>query len=173
MSKITLAGNVAGTATFTVAAPDTNTNRTLTLPDQTSTLATTADVAAAAGGMTLLGTLSTGTQTLSGLVLTGYKQLFLDFNGLSHNNGTATNLLVGAGQIHTNVTASDLVVGGVWVSLFSGVAMPILTRSGGGLPTSPSAMMAQTGYSNATTSVGVSLSAGTVDAGSVRVYGVK
>lgn len=172
MSKITLAGNVAGTGTFTVAAPATNTNRTLTLPDQTATLATAADVAAA-GGMTLLGTLSTGAQTLSGLVLTDYKQLFLDFNGVSHNNGTATNLLVGAGQIHTNVTNSDLLVGGVWVSLWTGIAMPILTRNGGGLPTSPSALMAQTGYSNATTSVGASFSAGTVDAGSVRVYGVK
>jgi len=38
MSNITIAGNAAGTATFTVAAPATNTNRTLTLPDATTTL---------------------------------------------------------------------------------------------------------------------------------------
>lgn len=184
MSNITIAGNAAGTATFTVAAPATNTDRTITLPDETGTLATQADVStaaadavadavAAAGGMTLLGTLSTGAQTLSGLTLTDYKQLFFDFNGVSHNNGTTTNVLVGAGLVHSNVTATDLLVGGVWVSLWSGIAMPILTRQGATLPNSFSPMMAQTGYTNAATSVGVSFSSGTIDAGSVRVYGVK
>ena len=43
MSNITIAGNAAGTATFTVASPATSTNRTLTLPDATGTLATTTD----------------------------------------------------------------------------------------------------------------------------------
>lgn len=46
MSSITLSPNSAGTAQFTIAAPGTNTNRTLTLPDASSTLATTADVTA-------------------------------------------------------------------------------------------------------------------------------
>ncbi len=184
MSNITIAGNAAGTATFTVAAPGTSVNRTITLPDETGTLATQANVStaaagavvdavAAAGGMTLLGTLSTGAQTLSGLTLTDYKQLFFDFNGVSHNNGTSTTALVGAGQVHTNVTNTDLLVGGVWVSLWSGIAMPVLTRQGGALPSSISSLMSQTGYSNATTSIGVSFLAGTIDAGSVRVYGVK
>ena len=38
MSKISIAGNAAGTATFAVVAPATNTNRTLVLPDATDTL---------------------------------------------------------------------------------------------------------------------------------------
>lgn len=38
MSNITLSSNAAGTATFTIASPGTNTNRTLTLPDTTETL---------------------------------------------------------------------------------------------------------------------------------------
>jgi hypothetical protein len=38
MSKITLAPNASGTAVFTVAAPGTSTNQTLTLPDATATL---------------------------------------------------------------------------------------------------------------------------------------
>lgn len=38
MSRITLAPNPAGTGTLTVAAPNTNTDRTLTLPDVTTTL---------------------------------------------------------------------------------------------------------------------------------------
>jgi hypothetical protein len=44
MSNITIAGNAAGTATFTVASPATNTNRTLTLPDATTTLVGTDEV---------------------------------------------------------------------------------------------------------------------------------
>lgn len=176
MSQIALSPNATGSAQFTIAAPGTNTNRTLTLPDQTGTLATSADVTAAAAaveGMTLLGTISPGSQTLPGLTLTGYKQLFFDFNGVSHNNGTATNILIGAGNVLTNITAADLVVGGAWVSLWTGIALPIMTRNGSALPSQTAANMAQTGYSNATTSVAVTFSAGTMDLGSVRVYGVK
>jgi hypothetical protein len=38
MSKITLAPNASGTGTLTVAAPNTNTDRTITLPDATGTM---------------------------------------------------------------------------------------------------------------------------------------
>ena len=38
MSSITLSPNAAGTATFTLASPGTNTNRTITLPDGTTEL---------------------------------------------------------------------------------------------------------------------------------------
>jgi hypothetical protein len=38
MSKIALSGNASGTGTFTFAAPGTNTDRTLTLPDAAGTL---------------------------------------------------------------------------------------------------------------------------------------
>jgi hypothetical protein len=38
MSKIALASNPSGTGTFTLASPATNTDRTLTLPDVTTTL---------------------------------------------------------------------------------------------------------------------------------------
>jgi hypothetical protein len=44
MSKIALSGNASGTGTFTFAAPGTNTDRTLTLPDASGTLARTADI---------------------------------------------------------------------------------------------------------------------------------
>ena len=48
MSKITLSGNLSGTGTFTLASPDSNTDRTLNLPD--------------AGGTVVL---DTATQTLT------------------------------------------------------------------------------------------------------------
>ena len=42
MSKVTISGNVNGTGTFTIASPNSNTDRTLTLPDNTGTILTTA-----------------------------------------------------------------------------------------------------------------------------------
>lgn len=42
MSKIALTGNASGTGTLTIAAPSTNTDRTLTLPDEAGTVLTTA-----------------------------------------------------------------------------------------------------------------------------------
>jgi hypothetical protein len=38
MSKVSLSGNASGTGTFTIASPNSNTDRTLTLPDATGTL---------------------------------------------------------------------------------------------------------------------------------------
>ena len=40
MSKITLTGNASGTGVVTLTSPNTNTNRTITLPDATATIAT-------------------------------------------------------------------------------------------------------------------------------------
>jgi len=42
MSKVSITGNNAGTGTFTIAAPNSNTNRTLTLPDEAGTALTDA-----------------------------------------------------------------------------------------------------------------------------------
>jgi len=42
MSKVSIEGNSSGTGTFTIASPNSNTNRTLNLPDQTGTLLTSA-----------------------------------------------------------------------------------------------------------------------------------
>jgi hypothetical protein len=40
MSKIALSGNASGTGTFTIASPNSNSDRTLNLPDSAGTLAT-------------------------------------------------------------------------------------------------------------------------------------
>jgi len=40
MSVVKVQGNPSGTGIFTIAAPATNTDRTLTLPDQTGTVLT-------------------------------------------------------------------------------------------------------------------------------------
>jgi hypothetical protein len=44
MSRIALNGNALGTGTVTLAAPNTNSDRTVTLPDNTGTIALTSDV---------------------------------------------------------------------------------------------------------------------------------
>lgn len=41
MSSVTIQGNASGTGIFTIASPNSNTNRTLTLPDNTGTIITT------------------------------------------------------------------------------------------------------------------------------------
>jgi hypothetical protein len=53
MSKIALEGNASGTGTFTIAGPNTNTNYTITLPQETGTLATTTTAGFASGTIML------------------------------------------------------------------------------------------------------------------------
>lgn len=49
MSSVSIQGNASGTGVFTLASPNSNTNRTLTLPDATGTIITTAGGAAISG----------------------------------------------------------------------------------------------------------------------------
>ena len=63
MSKITLAPNAAGTGTLTVAAPNTNTDYTLTLPTATTTLVGT-DATQALTNKTLAGSTVDGTNPI-------------------------------------------------------------------------------------------------------------
>jgi hypothetical protein len=53
LSKIALSGNASGTGTLTIAAPNTNTDRTLTLPDNTGTILTNATTAGFPAGSVL------------------------------------------------------------------------------------------------------------------------
>jgi hypothetical protein len=145
-------------------------NTTLMTPLRTAEAIT----AQATGGMTLLGTLTTTsgtTQSLTGLTLTGYKQLLLEFNGVSHSSGSNSNLTLGAGQIANTLSSSNVVTGMVWVSLVTGIAVSVFSTNA--LPNSNNAgQNAQTGYSTATTTVTLTVSNPSFDAGSVLVYGV-
>jgi hypothetical protein len=49
LSKIALSGNASGTGTLTLSAPNTDTDRTLTLPDNTGTIITTGSTFAGTG----------------------------------------------------------------------------------------------------------------------------
>ena len=68
MSKISLTPNASGTGNFTIASPNSNTDRTLTLPDSTGTVVVTsgaqtiefADGSASAPSITNSGDTNTG-----------------------------------------------------------------------------------------------------------------
>lgn len=64
MSSIKLSPNASGTGEFTIAAPNSNTNRTLTLPDNTGTILTTGTAGVPVNGPAFRAFL-TNTQTFS------------------------------------------------------------------------------------------------------------
>ena len=49
MSKIALSGNASGTGTFTIAAPNSNTDRTVNIPDASGTLVVSGQTSIAIG----------------------------------------------------------------------------------------------------------------------------
>ena len=80
MSKVALSGNASGTGTFTIASPNSNTDRTLNLPDATGTILTTATAGVPVNGPAF-SAVNTGGQTFS--------------------NGTATKIQFGTEEFDT------------------------------------------------------------------------
>src|SRR6056300_1828528 len=93
MSKIAITPNASGTGTINIVAPNTNTDRTLTIPDVTGNVVTTGDSGTVS--TTMLGTgldlsskVTTGYETLSTHVVTA------EFGGVGFPTG-AQNVTVG------------------------------------------------------------------------------
>lgn len=103
MSKITLAPNAAGTAIFTVASPATSTDRTLTLPDATTTLVGTNATQTLTNKSIDASQLTGALPAISGAALTGLTATQI---------GTATAGLT-AGAVGTYAFATCVAVGGV------------------------------------------------------------
>ena len=103
MSKIALTGNASGTGTLTIAAPNTNTDRTLTLPDEAGTVLTSASDVAASQITTALN--ATGSAPLYAC------RAWVNFNGIgtvairaSGNVSSITDL--GTGDYRVNFTTA-------------------------------------------------------------------
>lgn len=214
MSKITLSANASGTAIFTVAAPATSTNQTLTLPDATATLVgdsatqtltnksiagsqLTGTVASSLltgalpaldgsaltgiSSMILLGTLTTtsgATQTLSGLTLTNYKFITAVFTGVSFTSATAMKFGSSAGPTisQTIGSISNVTYGIFQTDLATGVLFSSSFESTGSTNSSVAATVfsgVQNTVTTASTSITFAPQAGSFDAGSILVYGVK
>jgi hypothetical protein len=97
MSKISITPNASGTGVFTISSPATNTDRTLTLPDEAGTVLTSASSVVAAK---LTGALP----AISGAALTSLPLLGV---GQSWTDVTASRLI---GTTYTNSTGSPIEV---------------------------------------------------------------
>ena len=125
MSRIALEGNASGSGTFTIAAPNSNTSRAITLPD-------------AAGAVVL----NTATQTLTNKTLTGYTEtVFAISDGASVDldpaNGTIQTWTLGASR---SPTATNFAAGqSMTLMVLDGTAYtitwPSVTWVGGSAPT--------------------------------------
>jgi len=171
-----LKANLASPAlTGTPTAP------TATVGTNTTQIATTAFVLAnvpAAGGMTLLGTLTTtsgSTQTLSGLTLTDYKFIIVRLNGVSSTSNTYFRIQGGAGSnsdiSETMSNVSNLIYAEVSIELASSNAFYASTIGNSNANTIQ--RVNGTSVTTAVTSLTFSPAAGNFDAGTIRVYGVK
>lgn len=96
MSAISLQGNAGGTGTLTVAAPSTNTNRTLTLPDGTGTFSV-----AGVNSNIVSGTAQNSTSGTS-IDFTGIpswvKRITVMFAGISTNGTGNIQIQIGSGS---------------------------------------------------------------------------
>lgn len=90
MSKVVIQGNASGTGNFTIAAPNSNTDRTLNLPDASGTVATTADIPSLDG---ISGAYTSGTALdvdSSGRVTKPYQPMFRVNPSSNLTHGTTT-----------------------------------------------------------------------------------
>jgi hypothetical protein len=104
MSKVALSGNASGTGTFTIASPNSNTDRTLSLPDATGTILTTATPGVPVNGPAFLAFQSAATSIVNATVT---KVLFgnetFDTNA-NFASSRFTPTVAGYYQINANVT---------------------------------------------------------------------
>ena len=161
---------------------------TASVATNTTQIATTAFVLAnvpAAGGMTLLGTLTTtsgSTVTLSGLTLTSYQQVMAVFKNVSATSVAFFYLSSGSGVLLTDgsfgVPIANGVYGTVVVDLTTAVVSSNLSQTNLVAENNANVVaVSRAGIQNTVTSASTSISffasAGTFDNGSIRIYGVK
>jgi hypothetical protein len=199
MSKIALTPSATGTGVFTISSPATNTNRTLTLPDEAGTVLTSASSLASANltgalpaisgaaltgiatGMVydLLGTIASASGssiTISGLDLTSYKFLHIIMTGGSHDTINFGGCRLNGWPLFSlNFTStSDVSSGIAIVQLTDGVYL-----SSGGIARADTSTNESgtggglSGLSTASTSITINANlSGAFTAGTFKFYGV-
>lgn len=121
MSQLTIAGNASGTGIFTVAAPNSNTNRTLTLPNATGTVALTTNIPGEISAANIQNATSsttgliTGRRVRSALNASGSAPIFasrawVNFNGTNgsmRGSGNVSGVTrLGTGSYRVNFAAA-------------------------------------------------------------------
>jgi hypothetical protein len=132
MSKIALEGNASGTGTFTIAGPNTNTNYTITLPQETGTLVTTGVTTGLNGSAITTGTVAASVGG-TGLTSAGTNGNVLTSNGSAWVSQAAA---AGGGDYIMQVFTTP----GTWTKPAGLKAVKVTVIGGGGGATSgPSA----------------------------------
>ena len=95
MSKVKITGDASGTGVFTIAAPDSDETRTLTLPDAAGTLLTSDGDGSSLTGVGLTSQSGTGNYALGttgALAITGvgFQPTCVFFNAVVNSNDTAS-----------------------------------------------------------------------------------
>jgi len=125
----------------------------------------------------LLGTLTTtsgSTQTLSGLDLAPYKSIRAVWDGVSHGiTGGPINYTFAGLVIVSSSSNSNTFRGIVFIDLLNGNGFSTVATMGTNAAVDVTVKGMETDLSTATTSISVSVSAGSFDAGSIAIFGVK
>jgi hypothetical protein len=107
MSNVALSGNASGTGTFTIASPNSNTNRTLNLPDASGGVVLDSATQTLTNKTIQGGTITSGTAVAStsgtSIDFTGIpswvRRITVMFAGVSTNGTSAITVRVGAGSV--------------------------------------------------------------------------
>tara|TARA_B110000971_G_scaffold121407_1_gene124329 strand:- start:192 stop:788 length:597 start_codon:yes stop_codon:yes gene_type:complete len=97
MSKVAITGNASGAGVFTIASPDSATDRTLTLPDETGTVITTASLNPLTSGTAVATTSGTAIDFTG--IPSWVKRITLLFSGVSTNGAANYFVRIGSGSI--------------------------------------------------------------------------
>mgnify|MGYP000202159442 CR=1 FL=1 len=100
MSQVAISGNASGTGTLTIAAPNTNSNRTLTLPDGTGTFTVNGVNSNIVSGTAQAST--SGTSIDFSSIPSWVKRITVMLNGVSTNGSSQLRFQVGSGSISSS-----------------------------------------------------------------------
>jgi hypothetical protein len=108
MSKIALSGNASGTGTFTIASPNSNSDRTLSLPDNSGTVATSGtsgvdSVPVGRGAGNVATNTAVGASALAANT-TGLQNTAVGIEALKSNTTASENTAVGRFALRLNTT---------------------------------------------------------------------
>ncbi len=105
MAKVKITGHASGSGVITVTAPNTSTDRTITLPDATATIATTTDVAARLPSITDGG-------NATAITIDSSETVTLNALGGNSYSDAASKVLKTAGTQHTILSVETSSTGG-------------------------------------------------------------
>ena len=93
MSKVAITGNASGAGVFTIASPNSATDRTLTLPDETGTVITTASLNPLTSGTAVASTSGTSIDFTG--IPSWVKRVTVMLSGVSTNGVSAKEIQIG------------------------------------------------------------------------------